>query len=75
MEEDPVIQFVAECSTHMDALLQKWYPQTPRLEPRLLQPEARFDRHPDVSVWIVVLVGVICVAVGIGVSWALCGVR
>ncbi len=69
---DPVVDFVAEASTHMDALLTKWYPPLRRLEPRLLQPRAQFTRSADISLLVVFLVALVSVGVGVAATWLAC---
>ena len=69
---DPVVDFVAEASTHVDALLMKWYPPLRRLEPRLLQPKAQFHRSADVSLFVVLVVALVSVGIGVAATWLAC---
>jgi hypothetical protein len=69
---DPVVDFVAEATTHMDSLLTKWYPPIRRLEPRLLQPQAHFTRAADISLLVVALVALISIGVGVAATWFAC---
>lgn len=69
---DQIVSFVAECTLHLDALASRWYPAAPRMQPRLTQPEARFDRPADISTIVVVLIALVSIGVGACVTYFAC---